>query len=66
MKLSLLGEYVTAYKAGLDFYGDPKGKAKGTEDKSFLVGGEKDRNRYAEKMTNAGTGEKKKKKGKKK
>lgn len=49
----MLSEYVAAYKAGLDFYGDPKNKAKGTNDTSFLTGGKKDRARYAKEMPNA-------------
>ena len=63
MKLNLLSELTTAYKPSLDFYGDPNGNTKGTEDPSFLVGGQEDRERYASKTVNA---TKKKKKGKKK
>ena len=58
MKLSLLYEFLDIAKSACDFYCDPKAKAAGAtkkikgppDDMSHLVGGKKDRKRFANKM----------------
>jgi len=60
MKLSNLYESHAVYGPGEAFYGDPATKKQGKNDASFLMGGEKDRSRFLNKMQ----GRKKKKRKK--